>query len=268
MVSSARVQVGALARALEVLQRFTENHAEWAVGELAEAVGLPKGSVSKILNTFLASGFVAQDPHTRRYRLGPAILAAGRVATRSTDVTEVARPFLEGLQAQTGETAMLMLRAGWRSVLVAKVDSDRPVRMSAEVGRYASLHTGASNKPILAFMDHDEIEEYLASPFFVARGPKSIADRHLILEHLAEIRHRGFAVSESEVEEDVRAVGAPIFAVGGKVIGAVSIAGPANRLRDMPQDPVAAAVRKAAREISGNLGWLSPDVKETPFVPS
>ncbi len=252
----ARVQVDSLGRALGLLRHFTADRPEWTVGDLSRATGISKGSVSKILATFLDAGFVVQDAETRHYRLGPAMLAAARVAAGGMNIGSVATPVLDALSAGTGETAMLVLRAGWRTVVVAKADSTKPVRMSAEIGRYASLHTGASNKPILAFMEPEEIDQYMASPYFVRRGPHTILDPTILRDHLAAIRRTGVAWSVAEVEEDVAAVGSPIFDASGRVVAAVSIAGPAVRIAAAPREPLEAAVREAAGEVSRLLGWM------------
>lgn len=251
----ARAQVGSLARALTVLQQFTQARPEWGVAELAEALHASKGTVSKILATFLQYGYVTQDPLTRRYRLGPSMLAGGQVAAASMDVSKVALPVLREVTAATSETSIFMLRAGWRSVCAAKVDSPQPVRMAADVGRYASLHSGASNKPILAFMTDPEIDEYVASPYFVPRGPRSITDPDRLRAHLADIRAQGVAESESEVESDIHAVGAPVFDMHGVVAGAVSVAGPASRLRARYPEDTRDLIRAAARELTRRLGW-------------
>lgn len=258
MVRSPRAQIDSLARALSLLRHFTQAHPDWSVGELAAATEMSKGGVSKILATFLDAGFVVQDPSSRRYRLGPATLAAGQVAAGSMNVSQVATQVLDDLATRTGETAMLVLRAGWRSVVVAKTDSSKPVRMSAVVGRYASLHTGASNKPVLAFMTAAEVEEYVASPYFVRRGPGSIADRDTLLAHLRDIRQQGVAWSVAEVEEDVAAVGSPVFDAAGTVVGAISIAGPAARIAAREPGPLEEAVKGGARELTRLLGWLLP----------
>ncbi|MDI3318017.1 MAG: IclR family transcriptional regulator [Bacillota bacterium] len=260
MSSSATPPIGSLARALQLLEQFTARQDEWGVRELALATGMSKATVSKVMATFRAHGYVVQDPLTRRYRLGPAFISGGRVAARRLNVVEAARPVLERLAGQTGETAVLMLRAGWRSVCVATAEAPRSsIRVAATVGRYASLHAGASNKPILAFLGDAEIEEYLASPFFVPRGPRSITEAGAMRAHLAEIRRTGVAFSSSEVEPGVSACGAPVFGPGGAVVGAVSVTGPADRLAGEAMAAAGVYVRQAAEELSRALGWRSAD---------
>ena len=238
-----------------MLQQFSASAPEWGVGELAAATGLPKGTISKILATFQEHGYVLQDPVTRRYRLGPAFLVAGRIAEAGLDVARLAVPLLRRVTQISGETSVLMVRAGWRSLCAAKVDSPHPVRMAAEVGRYASLHSGASNKPILAHMPEAEIMAYLDSPYFIRRGPRTITDRHQLLANLAAIRERGYAESDSEVEPDIQAYGAAVFDASGRVVGAVSVVGPRQRLARQPAGTLVAAVQAAARELSRQLGW-------------
>lgn len=214
--------------------------------------------MSKILATFQEHGYLVQDPASRRYRLGPAFLVAGRVAEAGLDVARLAGPFLRRVTEVSGETSVLMLRAGWRSICAAKVDSPHPVRMAAEVGRYASLHSGASNKPILAHMSEEEIEAYLDSPYFVRRGPRTITDRRQLLENLAAIRRNGYAESDSEVEPDIQAYGAAVFDATGTVIGAISAVGPRERLARLPAASIIAAVQEAARGLTRQLGWQGP----------
>ncbi|GAB6876527.1 IclR family transcriptional regulator [Thermaerobacter litoralis] len=258
MTAAPRATIQSLGRALRLLQHFSASNPEWSVGELAAATGLPKGTVSKILATFQEHGYLFQDPVTRRYRLGPAFLVAGRVAEAGLDVARLAVPLLQRVTAASGETSVLMLRAGWRSVCAAKVDSPHPVRMAAEVGRFASLHSGASNKPILAYLPAEDIDAYLRSPYFVRRGPRTITDREHLLANLAEIRRRGYAESDSEVEVDIQAFGAAVFDNLGHVTGAISIVGPRERLAQRPVDAMVAAVQAAARELSRLLGWQGP----------
>lgn len=255
---AGRTTIQSLAKALRILQQFSASRLEWSVGELAAATGLPKATVSKILATFQDHGYLVQDPASRRYRLGPAFLVASRVAEAGLDVARLAGPFLRRVTEVSGETSVLMLRAGWRSICAAKVDSPHPVRMAAEVGRYASLHSGASNKPILAHMSEEEIRAYLDSPYFVRRGPRTITDRQQLLENLAAIRRNGYAESDSEVEPDIQAYGAAVFDATGTVIGAISAVGPRERMQRLPAATVIAAVKEAARDLSRRLGWQGP----------
>ncbi|MDI3270227.1 MAG: IclR family transcriptional regulator [Bacillota bacterium] len=250
--------VASLGKALDLLQLFTPSRPEWSVKELSEVTGYPKGSISRMLATFVARGFLRQDPHTRRYRLGPAFLVATRLVHGHLDYGSLAEPVLQELAARTKETAIWMVRVGWRSLCQATVESPFPVRMAAEVGRYASLHSGASNKPILAFMDAGEITEYLDSPYFVSRGPRTIVDAQKLWAHLADIRQKGYAESDSEVEPDIQAFGAPVFDAGGAVLGAVSVAGPCTRMSTHNPDEVIASVQRAAQSLSWQLGWRGP----------
>ncbi|EKP95630.1 IclR family transcriptional regulator [Thermaerobacter subterraneus] len=255
MRAAPRSTIQSLGRALRLLQQFSPSHPEWSVGELAAAAGLPKGTVSKILATFQEHGYLIQDPVTRRYRLGPALLVAGRMAENGLDIARLALPLLRRVTEASGETSILMVQAGWRSICLAKVDSPHPVRMAAEVGRFASLHSGASNKPILAYLPEEAIDAYLRSPYFVRRGPRTITDREQLLANLAEIRRRGYSESDSEVEVDIQAFGAAVFDAYGWVTGAISIAGPRQRLAHRPASAMVAAVQDAARELSRLLGW-------------
>ena len=242
-------------KALQLIECFTLDATELSIGELASMTGMPKPTVVKLMATLRERGFVWQDQRSRRYRLGPALLATGVAAFQAMDIRLLAQTYMATLVEETEETAILMVRDGWRSLCVATVESPHPVRMRAAVGRYASLHAGASNKPILAFMTDGEIEAYLSSQWFVPRGPNSICDPEAMRRHLQSIRADGVAVSDYEVEAEVMAVGAPVFDARGTVIAALSVAGPRTRLGGLPLDKLKETVRRSADVLAQDLGY-------------
>src|SRR5258707_15622281 len=91
-------------RALRLLQTFNRYHTRRSVGELAQATGLHKSIVTRLMATMAHEGFVVQDPLTRRYMIGPMLFSAGSLYEPAAMYREVAEPVLNDLAANTGYT--------------------------------------------------------------------------------------------------------------------------------------------------------------------
>src|SRR5439155_21084392 len=115
-------------------------------------------------------------------------------------------------------------------------------------------HCTANGKVLLAFLDDDDRERLLAS-LLPARTKNTITDPDVLRAQLVEIRSRGYAHTVEELEEGLNAVAAPVRTADGRVIAAVSVAGPAFRLRPVEQPRVARLAMDAAGAISRRLGY-------------
>jgi len=143
-------------RALQALEAFTRESPEWGVSELARAAGLDKSQVQRILATLSGRGFLAVDPLTRRYRLGPRLVALGRLAEQ----TSLARPLLSGLARRCQESAMFNEPDGAYYRCAAAVDGPGPLRYAPIVGeRFPGYGGGASGDAIFAHLLPPHVRE-------------------------------------------------------------------------------------------------------------
>ena len=94
-------------RALRVLDAFAEVGGDAGTNELARATGINASTVSRILATLAAAGYVQHDPATGRYRIGLQVLRLSSHALGGLDLRAAARPHLDALVDETGETATL-----------------------------------------------------------------------------------------------------------------------------------------------------------------
>jgi len=164
----------AIERAADVLTLFADaEEATLGVTEIASALGLSKAVVYRILSSFRAKGFVDLDESTRRYSLGPRVLDLGLAYMDRTEIRTIARPEMERLCEETGETVTLSLRTGPTRVYVDQVTPNRDIKMVVRIGQHAPLHAGGSSKAFLAFLDPEEQEGYLSMPLEKhARSPR------------------------------------------------------------------------------------------------
>jgi len=241
-------------RAADVLILFTRTErADLGVTEIANELGLSKAVVHRVLTTLAAKGLVETDESSRRYRLGPAVLALGVTYLDRIDIRGLAMPLLRSLSQRTSETATLSMRYGWERMYVDQITPNREVKMTVALGRSFPLHAGSSSKAFLAFLDAGEQERYLTQHLEPMTN-QTITDPGLLRDELARIRERGYAVSFGERQAGAGSVAAPVLDHRGSPIAAISVCGPLERFRDEVEQ-VADLLLETADELSRQLGF-------------
>lgn len=254
-------------RALALLESFDDANPEWRASELAKETGLNRTTVYRLLSALEHAGLLRQDPRTDRYRLGPGAVALGARAARQSDLQSAARPELESLAEDVGETATLEVLAGSETLILAEAPGPAVLGLSAEIGTRWPAHATSSGKALLAWSgddgsgsgpgsgtgDGDPDLSALADPLPRYTG-RTLTTREALRRELERVRERGFATAENELEKGYVAAAAPIREGSGDVVAAVSVAGPASRLSADRLEGVGRRVRETALRISRRLG--------------
>jgi DNA-binding IclR family transcriptional regulator len=153
-------------------------------------------------------------------------------------LVEAARPVLEALRDETGESAQVFVRDGDRRLCVAASERPAGLRDTVPVGAVLPIDRGSGGKVLLAY----------------APDGSSGAFRRVDAAELATIRRRGWADSVAEREEGVCSVSAPVLDAGGRIHAAVGVSGPVNRMGRQPGKRLAKPVMAAARELERRAG--------------
>ncbi len=244
-------QLKTVDRALQVLLQFSTHHPEWSTGELAQALGLHRSIVYRILETLQRHGFVTQVERGR-FRLGLKLVELGNVVLSGINLRQIAHPVMVQLAQETGESVFLTVSSGDESVCIDKVDSSQHVRVTLTIGGRYPLYAGASNKVLLAYLPA-EVVDGLASRGLSAMTPDTITDLTRLREDLATIRRQGWAFSVGELTPGVAAIGVPLFDSNHNVVAGLSIAGLASRFGEDRLSILINATLEAAKQISAQL---------------
>lgn len=243
-------------RAIAILRAFQHDQPELGVTELSRRLGLHKSTVSRLLATLEAGGLVERNPETGRFRLGVELIALAGLVVRHADLRGAARPALERLAAQCGETVNL---AVWHQGMALNIEqvapADRQVRDIGWVGRRTPLHATSTGKVLLAYLPAAERERVLATLSLPALTPYTLTERQTLAAALAQVRQAGYASGLEELEIGLNSVAAPVRDHTGAVVAAVSVSGPAYRVTRDSLPALAARVQGAAGAISRALGW-------------
>ncbi|WP_067862680.1 helix-turn-helix domain-containing protein [Nocardia shimofusensis] len=210
-------------RVVRVLDFLVEQRGKrFGLSELARELDLAKPTVLGILNELTAAGYLVRDPRQHTYGLGPALIAAGRVAQASFAISAIARVELEKLSSAYRTTCTASAVLGDR---IAVLESTGPGMV--KVG--ASYHFAPPVGLMYVLWDSDEaLEAWLAIPPAVPLEQDETRLRRVV----AECRERGYLV------ESLTAAGRRLYAL---------LAGVADR--DLPDE-----LRDIVGELVGSLG--------------
>jgi len=242
---------------MDILNLFGDPTPELGTTEIATALGLHKSTVAGLIYTLEANGYLAQNPVTRKYRLGYKLIERASVMLAHLEIRQVALPYLQELRDQFGETANMAILDGADMVYIERLLSPRVLGMRSEIGKRMLAHSTALGKAILSCLPADEVQEFIKRNGLPAVTPKTITDPDKLIQELEKTRRRGFAVDDEENEPGGRCVAAPVFDHTGKPVAAISISAPAARLPLSEIPRVGERVRKAAAAISRSLGYSS-----------
>jgi IclR family acetate operon transcriptional repressor len=244
----------AVDRALLILKKMANSNEEFGVRDLSRELGYSPAVTQKILNTLRVHGFVRQNEKTDRYSLGPTTLHVGMALLSQLDIVQVARPYLEALTAETGETTFLAVLDGTTAIYVDKVVSPNPIRMDAEVGVSRPLNCTAVGKVLIAYDRDLLLSEVIASGAISNPTPNSITDPDELKKEIERVRQEEYAIDNREFHAEAICVAAPIFGPDGRILASVTTSGVATRIEDNLKQ-VIQSVRDVASQISAEMGY-------------
>jgi IclR family acetate operon transcriptional repressor len=194
-------------------------------------LGVAHSTAHRLLAMLAHHGFVQQEPVTRAYVAGPALVEVGLAVVGSLNVREQARPMMEELAAELGETVHLGVLEGTKVRYVDGVESERALRVVRRTGTLAPAHCTSLGKALLAQMSDQQVAELYptsAEPFD-ASTERSITTQAKLMKAIGQARVRGYAVNSGEAEDDVGSVAVAFRDFAGRP-AAIAVAAPTSRL--------------------------------------
>jgi DNA-binding IclR family transcriptional regulator len=243
-VDSIATNVGVLDKSVTILAALAER-GPLSLAGLVDATGLSRPTAHRLAAALEAHRLVGRDG-AGRYRLGLRVLAWAGAVSAEFGLAEAARPVLEALRDETGESAQLFVRDGDSRLCVAASERPAGLRDTVPVGAVLPIDRGSGGKVLLAFGAEGDA------------GAGSGRSRFAGVDaaELEMIRRRGWAVSVAEREEGVCSVSAPVLDSAGRIHAALGVSGPINRLGRQPGRQLAGPVVAAARELERRAGLV------------
>src|SRR6266498_239095 len=253
MSDNGKGGVRSVSRAVRALELIAEQ-GELGVTDLGRGLGVHKATASRLAATLADGGLIERDPVSDRYRLGFGLIRLVGAALAGVDLVRTAHPVLEELAERTRETVNIGVLSGDAVLYLDQVSSSHLIASTNWEGRRTQLHCSSSGKVFLAHLPKPVLEQALARPL-EAPTPRTVTDPARLRRQLDEVRVRGYAAIQEELEQGLNAVAAPVRQLDGDVAAAVSVSGPSFRVRPVDLPRLGRLTIDAAGAVSRRLGY-------------
>jgi IclR family pca regulon transcriptional regulator len=213
--------VEALARGLDIITAFSPTATTLSVSDAAARTSLPRPTARRLLLTLERLGYVRSN--NGQYMLTTKVLELGTTYVATLGIWELARPHLEALVAQTSESSSMSQLDGSDIVYVARVSVPKIIALAVHIGtRFPAVAT-SMGQVLLADLSHAQLDELLRIPSRSEVIPRIRPSRRELARDLAEVRERGWALSDERLSLGIRSIAAPVRDASGSTVAAVNV---------------------------------------------
>ncbi|PWV62443.1 IclR family transcriptional regulator [Plasticicumulans acidivorans] len=250
MVNQATSSIQVIDRLARLLDAIAANNSPVSLKILSAETGLHPSTAFRILASLAEHGFVERSS-AGHYRLGVKLLQLGSRVQGRLDIRREARPIMEWLRNETGETVNLIVREGDEVVYVERVTPNRMMRVEQVIGARAPLHVTAVGKLFLAEGGAEACLEYAARTGLPVCTPHSITDPTALWRSVKNALQQGYALDDQEAELGVGCIGVPIRDSTNHIVAGISVSAPIERRREV----WVSLIRQAGEKLSLRLGF-------------
>lgn len=251
---------GTVGKALDVLDMVAAAGRPVRFTELLADNGYPKATLYRLLQTLTHQGMLAYDPDRQTYALGVRLVRLAHAAWAQSSLAPLARPYLDELAAETGETIHLAQMDLGQVLYVDKRNAARPVEMFSQAGKVGPAYCTGVGKAMLAFMPDEAVERALDRQSFHRFTEHTLASPDALRAELAAIRARGHAFDREEHEPGIICCAVPIRSRTGRVIGALSVTSTTTRSSLGTLEGLSDRIKETAAKIAAEAeSWRFPE---------
>ncbi len=258
-------KIGSLEKAMRILEALADSPRS-SLAEISRSLDAPRAGVFRHLKALEALGYVEAAKDTKRYVLGSRLIYLGIAARGQMRLPQVAHAEMVALRDEFNETVNLGVLAGGEVIHIEVVPSTHPVKMAVQVGEKTYCHCSGLGKVLLAWSDPEVVAEATRERGLPALTERTIRTASQLEIALARTRSDGFTLDDEESALGLRCVAAPIRDDSGRVVAAISLSSPADRLSHDDALTLAPRIIDSACAISRRLGWFG-DAPESAPIP-
>jgi len=259
-----RSQSQTVQKALAILEAVAKAEEGFKLTDVSRSLGLSTSVTHRLLATLSQERFVERDPISGRYELGVRFIELARLSQRQHPISLSTLNLMQKLSRETDDVILLMLEDHGEALCVDRVDGKAPVIIAgSQIGARLPLHCGGAPFALLAFSSNQYIDDYLRTPLS-KKTPKTVVEPNAVRKRIEEARRRGYTVGDEDLFEHVVAVGAPVFGLGGRMLGSLSIGGIKPRFDRARIKQVGEILRHATDFLSRNLAENTEVMGEMP----
>ncbi|SFJ67828.1 IclR family transcriptional regulator [Celeribacter neptunius] len=245
--------IQSVAMALQILETLADKDADIGVTALATALGTTKSRIHRHLRTLVSLGYISQSEETERYRIGARLIALGKAASGSADLSSVALPHMRALRDATGHAVSLgrVEQDGIR--ILNTLAGNMQIEVGVRPGSLLGFTNSAQGKVALAAMS-DKDRAALIPSKLPAATQFTITNRDEFWAHINTVRDQRWATAPNEAMLGLNALSCPIFDADRTAVATIAIVSLTQYIETPPDPMQIRAVSEAAERISTQLG--------------
>lgn len=249
--------VKSVAKVLDILEHVAAARQPVSVSDLARATGFTVSTAYRLVQTLVARGYVDQQDGHRNYVLGTRIYQIAGAYLHGSDLATLARPHLEALRDELGETVYLVIFSQGEIVQLCKADGPQVVSASIRSAEREPAYCTATGKVLLSGLAPEALRSYLAGVKLAPYTAQTITSRTQLTRQIAAVRDDGFALDLEEYAENLCCLAVPVrHPHGGQIAAAVSVAMPKLRFKRSSVPRWSQLLEERAALIAQPLGLL------------
>jgi DNA-binding IclR family transcriptional regulator len=259
---------GTVGKALAVLDKIASYGRPVRFGEVLSESDMPKATLYRFVQTLTNQGMLQYDPDRQTYTPGLRLVRLAHTAWAQSSLAPVARPHIDALSAETGETVHLAQLDHAQVLYVDKRNARDPVEMFSQAGKVGPAYCTGVGKAMLAFLPEAELETALAQQSWHRFTSTTHGSPDSLRLELAEIREDGLSFDREEHEIGIVCVAAPILNHQMRPLGALSVTGTTRRTDLETLHTLGPRLKDAAKAIARDAeSWLFPRTSPSPAAP-
>jgi DNA-binding IclR family transcriptional regulator len=250
-----KYSIQVLERAFNIMDALLQAGEPLSLEAIMKRTEMAKSTAFRIVANLIRYGYLTETDNG--YWLGLKMISFGQAVEKNLDVRTLAAPYLEALRDKTNETAYLAtLTNDWSVLYLDKCESRQPVGvMLHSPGMTIEMYCTGLGKTLVAHQPEADVRRWLQTHDMPQRTPNTITDSAAFLAELEAIRQRGYGIDNGERSLSIRCIAVPIRNAHGKVVAAVSVAGPKERMPDpLIDSEMAYLALETAEQISAAMG--------------
>lgn len=254
---------GTVGKALDVLDQVAAFERPVRFGELQDHSKFPKATLYRFLQTLTNQGMLAYDSDRQTYALGMRLVRLAHAAWTNSSLAPIARPFLDRLSSELGETVHLAQLDASQVLYVDKRNARQPVEMFSQAGKVGPAYCTGVGKAMLAYVSDDTLDRAMTQQSFHRFTDHTLASEADLRHELGHIRARGYAFDREEHEPGIVCIAVPILTTNGRMLGGLSVTGSTSRTSLAQLEDWAPRLLETASSIGREAqAWRFPETRQ------
>ena len=245
---ATRMGVQVIGRAANILRSLEDEPEGLSLGDIASRVDLPRSTVQRIVTALADEQLLISASPKSRVKLGPALVRLANATNNEID--RMARPYMEALSRELGETIDLSVLQGKTAVFVDQVAGTHRLRTISAIGERFPLHCTANGKALMATLPEDKVERRLSMEL-AKLTPSTKTNQVELRREIESIRRGDFASDIEEYTEGICALSLTFLDPLGRAF-AISVPVPTARF-GRNRKRIEECLRKCQEQISAGL---------------